>query len=60
MLLGPPAAFFKQYVLKRGFLDGVRGLVVSAGSAFDVLLKYAKRWELARRAGEPGTPPQDS
>ena len=48
LLLSPPATFLKLYVWKRGFLDGVRGLTVSAGSAFYVLLKYAKLWELGR------------
>jgi glycosyltransferase involved in cell wall biosynthesis len=52
LLVSPPAAFLKHYVLRRGFLDGVRGLVVSWGAAFYVLLKYAKLWEL-RRSPEP-------
>jgi glycosyltransferase involved in cell wall biosynthesis len=52
LLASPPAAFLKHYVLRRGFLDGVRGLVVSWGAAFHVLLKYAKLWEL-RRPAEP-------
>ncbi len=48
--LSPPAAFFKHYVLKQGFRDGVRGLIVSAGAAWYVLLKYAKVWEAAHDA----------
>ena len=48
LLVSPPAAFFKHYLLRRGFLDGVRGLVISAGSAYYVLLKYAKLWERRR------------
>jgi len=52
LMLSPPATFLKLYVLKRGFLDGIRGWVVSAGSAFYVLLKYAKLWELSRQ-GDP-------
>jgi glycosyltransferase involved in cell wall biosynthesis len=50
--LSPPAAFFKMYVLRGGFLDGVRGLVVAAGQAHYVLLKYAKHWE-AKRPADP-------
>jgi len=48
LFLSPPATFAKLYVLRLGFLDGVRGLVVAAGSAFYVLLKYAKLWEAHR------------
>jgi glycosyltransferase involved in cell wall biosynthesis len=52
LALSPPAAFLKMYVLRGGFLDGVRGLVVAAGQAHYVMLKYAKHWE-ARRAPDP-------
>jgi hypothetical protein len=48
LLLSPPAAFLKLYVVRGGFLDGVRGLVVAAGSAYYVLIKYAKLWEMGR------------
>lgn len=37
--------FFKKYVLKQGFRDGTRGLIVSILSAFTVAVKYAKTWE---------------
>jgi hypothetical protein len=50
LFFSPPATFVKLYVLRLGFLDGVRGLVVAAGSAFYVLLKYAKLWEAGRPA----------
>jgi len=52
LVVAPPAAFLKSYVLKRGFLDGFRGLIVAGGSAFYVFLKYAKSWE-ARRSRDP-------
>jgi hypothetical protein len=38
-----------MFVLRGGFLDGVRGFVVAAGQAHYVLLKYAKHWEGRRR-----------
>lgn len=45
-LLGRPAwRFFRQFVLKRGFLDGRTGMVVCMLAAFSVFLKYAKLWE---------------
>ncbi len=45
LLFRPPLRFFKMYVLKGGFRDGVRGLIVAGMGAFYVFLKYAKRWE---------------
>jgi len=37
--------FFKKYLLKQGFRDGTRGMIVSLLSAFTVALKYSKLWE---------------
>ncbi|MBW2228970.1 MAG: glycosyltransferase family 2 protein [Deltaproteobacteria bacterium] len=48
LVLRPPARFLRAYVQKRGFLDGVPGLVIAAATAFHVFLKYAKLWELER------------
>lgn len=46
-LLGSPLAmFFQHYVGKRGFLDGIPGLVASVLSAFHEFVKYAKLYEL--------------
>jgi hypothetical protein len=42
----PIARFIKFYLLKRGFREGVAGLVVALIEAYGVLLKYAKVWEL--------------
>lgn len=41
MLLHPPAAFVRSYVLRRGFLDGAAGFRVSALQAYYVYLKFA-------------------
>jgi glycosyltransferase involved in cell wall biosynthesis len=46
ILLHPPAAFLRNYLLRRGFLDGTAGLTISAINAYWVLLKFAKLWEL--------------
>ncbi|MEE9607701.1 MAG: glycosyltransferase family 2 protein [Myxococcota bacterium] len=54
LTLRPFARFLRAYLLKRGFLDGVPGFVLAAGTAFHVFLKYAKLWELERVA-----PPAD-
>jgi len=54
LLVQPPAAFLRNYLLRRGFLDGSVGLTVSLVNAWSVFLKFAKLWELQRRAGAPG------
>jgi glycosyltransferase involved in cell wall biosynthesis len=48
MVVGPAAAFVKMYVLKRGFLDGVRGLIAAVDHAHYVFLKSAKLWDRTR------------
>jgi glycosyltransferase involved in cell wall biosynthesis len=54
----PPFRFFRGYILKRGFLDGARGLMVALLSATGVLVKYIKLWEyqLQARSRFPGDP----
>jgi glycosyltransferase involved in cell wall biosynthesis len=46
LLVHPPAAFVRNYVLRRGFLDGAAGLTLSIVNAYSVFLKFAKLWEL--------------
>lgn len=55
LVLHPPAAFLRNYVLKAGFKDGQAGFIISALGATYVFLKFAKLWDLRRRraAGEP-------
>ena len=45
LFLRPPFLFFKMYVARFGFLDGMHGLVLSLLSAASVFTKYAKLWE---------------
>jgi hypothetical protein len=45
----PVAAFLRNYVLRRGFLDGTAGLTISTLGAGAVFLKFAKLWELQGR-----------
>lgn len=40
VLLSPGAAFLKQYLLKQGFRDGVRGLIAAGGAAAGTLIKH--------------------
>lgn len=56
LLFRPLFRFFKGYCLKRGFLDGGRGFIISAMTAFGVFLKYAKLWELSNANGQPSPP----
>jgi len=44
----PPAAFLRNYILRRGFLDGTVGLTLSLVNSYSVFLKFAKLWELQR------------
>jgi glycosyltransferase involved in cell wall biosynthesis len=48
LLLHPPIAFFRNYILKGGFRDGQAGLIVSLVNSYYVMLKFAKLWELQR------------
>lgn len=52
LTLRPLVKFFKMYVLRQGFRDGFRGLVLCGLSAFHVFMKYAKLWNIARLARE--------
>ncbi len=52
LLFDPPSRFFRCYVLRRGFLDGVPGLVVATTAAFGTFSKYAKLWERLYATGK--------
>ena len=59
MLLGPLAVVLKAYLLKRGFLDGLHGLVLAMLHAHATFQKHAKLWDLhraARAEREPASP----
>ena len=57
LLIHPPAAFVRNYVLRRGFADGAVGLTLSLVNAYSVLLKFAKLWEIQHGQGGPEGPP---
>lgn len=61
LVLRPPAFFLRMYLLRRGFLDGMHGFVLSYLSAFYVFVKYAKLMalELAESATETGSEQQE-
>lgn len=49
VLLTIPFEFFKRYLLKLGFLDGMRGFLWASFSAFYVFVKYTKLWALQQQ-----------
>jgi hypothetical protein len=51
-VLHPPFAFLRNYILRRGFLNGSAGLTVSILNSYYVFLKLAK----AREPRTPRTP----
>lgn len=58
LLFHPPFRFFRSYILKRGFLDGIPGFIVAIAIAFATFAKYAKSWEACMirqfpKAGDP-------
>jgi glycosyltransferase involved in cell wall biosynthesis len=47
LIAHPPAAFLRNYLLRRGVMDGSAGLIISAMNAHYVFLKFAKLWAKA-------------
>jgi glycosyltransferase involved in cell wall biosynthesis len=45
LLLAPASSFFRSYILKLGFLDGIQGLAIAYFAAHYVFLKNLKLWE---------------
>lgn len=48
MITRPLYRFLRDYLLKRGFLDGVPGLIIVASTMYYVFMKYGKLWEMER------------
>lgn len=49
ILLLPLFTFLRGFIFKRGFLDGIHGLIISFFSSYYVFLKFAKLLELQRK-----------
>ncbi len=45
LMFKPMGKFIETYLIKRGFLDGMPGFIISVGAAYSMFLKYAKLWE---------------
>ena len=48
ILLDPPFAFFRFYILQRGFLDGRLGFVMAVFHGFYTMVKYVKLYDIER------------
>ena len=46
ILIRPVFLFFKMYIIRKGFLDGLHGFILAIFSATYVFIKYSKLWEL--------------
>lgn len=53
-LLRPAWTFVKTYVLRQGWRDGVRGLIVAVFASMYVFVKYAKLWETMKVSKQGG------
>lgn len=51
-------AFFKSYVVRGGFLEGWRGLVIAHSDAMGTFFKHMKRYADHALAAERGSPPR--
>ena len=50
LVLEPAWRFFRAYVVKQGFREGVPGFFVAATDAFYVFLRWARVWDRERRS----------
>ena len=49
LILRPLVVLVKTYVLKQGYRDGVRGLIVCVFASMYTFVKYAKLWDATRQ-----------
>ncbi len=48
LIFKPLGKFIETYIVKKGFLDGMPGFIISVGAAYSMFLKFAKLWEKHR------------
>lgn len=60
LLMRPGFRFFRGYILKRGFLDGLPGFIIAKSAAFGTFAKYAKLWEIQSGVSPLGSTPGDN
>lgn len=52
IFLHPPIRFIKSYLFKRGYREGLPGLIVAVLESGYVFLKYVKLWEINRQPNQ--------
>lgn len=57
LIFKPISKFLETYVIKRGFLDGLPGFIISVGAAYSMFLKFAKLWEIQKLPDRKGDKP---
>jgi glycosyltransferase involved in cell wall biosynthesis len=59
LVLHPPLAFLRNYIVRGGIRDGAAGFIISRLNAYYVFLKFAKLWELQRTLNSRGSTRND-
>ena len=54
LLVRPLFTFFRMYILRRGFQDGLEGFILCVASSAHVFAKYAKLWEQEKKSKSKG------
>lgn len=54
LIFGPVKLFFKMYIKRKGFKDGIHGLIFAVLSAWRRFLIYAKYWEQNKKYYDKG------
>ena len=52
LITHPLSMFIKMFILKRGFLDGKVGFIISTLYAYYTFIKYIKLWEKSEQTGK--------
>jgi glycosyltransferase involved in cell wall biosynthesis len=60
IFITPWLEFLKMYVLQRGFLDGMPGLIISGLKSTYIMQKYAKLYELTLGRGNKSSPTEST
>lgn len=50
LLLKPAAAFYRHYIFRAGFMDGIEGYLIAVLSAFGVMIRYIKLRRLEKES----------
>ena len=53
----PALAFFKEYIIRRHFLNGWAGFIAARAAAIHAFVKYAKVYERLKKESARGAPP---